>query len=428
MAKHASQAPKKQPVHRQRSQPLTSFASPARRSTRDPALAERQKTFNEQYGNTHDERIQVLNPDPVWTLADVVGAAAAQAIEDSGQLSFHTVGDTGFDSFPYNQSSGQTQWDKPNTTFETALGALVQTMEEDTDPEHIDRGPAFLLQLGDVNYFNNTRSGYASQFYEPFSSYSRKIIAIPGNHDMEVRLGQQKFPCEAFIENFCQASPGVPPAARDITPPREMAAQPGLYWRLDTPFVQIIGLCTNIGETTGGVLRSKYAGYAQYDWFQSTLKEVAQDQKIRGPSSRRALIVALHHPPYTNGNHEPSLAMNKDLDDAFTNAKVWPDAVIAAHDHLYQRYTRTPPGLSIEIAYIVPGGGGRYHTQIPPRSGGSIPKPIPGVDAVMRNVGNGYLIVTARKGKLSFSYKPTDHFDKNVPETFQVNLKERRVL
>src|SRR5215471_11748633 len=66
----------------------------------DPVVAAKLKAFDAQYGNRHNEPVPVLHPDPVWQLADVIGAQRTQAIAQSGVLTFHSVGDTGYDSYP----------------------------------------------------------------------------------------------------------------------------------------------------------------------------------------------------------------------------------------------------------------------------------------------------------------------------------------
>ena len=69
------------------------------------------------------------------------------------------------------------------------------------------------------------------------------------------------------------------------------------------------------------------------------------------------MLVAVHHPPFTGGvNHGGSPRMLQDMDDAATKAGFWPHAVLSAHSHNYQRYTRTVSGLT--IPYIVAGMGG----------------------------------------------------------------------
>lgn len=69
--------------------------------------------------------------------------------------------------------------------------------------------PAFFLQLGDVIYFNNTDPGYLDQFYQPYKPYPGKIIAIAGNHDGEVKGGNQASTLLAFKKNFCPPQPTV---------------------------------------------------------------------------------------------------------------------------------------------------------------------------------------------------------------------------
>jgi hypothetical protein len=70
-----------------------------------------------------------------------------------------------------------------------------------------------------------------------------------------------------------------------------------------------------------------------------------------------AVIIAVHHPPFTGGStHGGSPLMLADIDSACTAAGVWPHAVFSGHAHNYQRFTRTVAGL--EIAYIVAGCGG----------------------------------------------------------------------
>ena len=48
--------------------------------------------------------------------------------------------------------------------------------------------------------------------------------------------------------------------------------------------------------------------------------------------------------------------MNKSITDACTAAGVMPHAVLSAHAHNYQRYTRRISGQ--QVLYIVAGGGG----------------------------------------------------------------------
>ena len=107
---------------------------------------------------------------------------------------------------------------------------------------------------------------------------------------------------------------------------------------------------------------------AQKDWLILTLKGIAQ-KRVRGP--RKALLVATHHPPYSNGGHEPSVVIGKDLDAACGQAGVMPDVSLSAHAHNYQQYTRRINfgGRPLEIPYLVVGTAGRGIQHVPAATG-----------------------------------------------------------
>ena len=280
------------------------------------------------------------NP-PEMKLADVIGNAGAATVKQSNRIVFHACGDSG----------------NPQSQDEEMVSDAM-TAEYDTTQSHAS--PAFLLHLGDVIYYDNTDSGYHQQFYAPYKRYPGKIIAIPGNHDGELFKFDgsptgQKVTLGAFQQNFCLPTPSVPPAAGTIY--RQMVSQPGVYWRLDAPFVDVIGLYSNVGETSG-FISDPTIGTAQKDWLVRTIAGIA---KLRASGPRKAFILAVHHPPYSNGGHEPSVGMLGDLDDACKKGGLMPDVVLAAHAHNYQRYTRrlTFGGTEKQIPYIVAGTAGR---------------------------------------------------------------------
>src|SRR5579872_1178904 len=195
--------------------------------------------------------------DPSMALAEVVGDAGASAIESWGTICFHATGDTG------NEKS---DW----PTY------VSEAMSKDYDPAKPATSPAFFLHLGDVNYYDNTDQGYHAQFYVPYTKYPGKIVAIPGNHDGELFKGKntptgQKTTLEAFMNNFCLPKPSVPPAAGTIY--REMVAQPGVYWVLDTPFVSIVGLYSNVAEGQGFISGASI-GQDQKNWLVKTLTNI----------------------------------------------------------------------------------------------------------------------------------------------------------
>src|ERR1043166_9749242 len=111
--------------------PVSPFASPidrARLATRDPEIERRFKELEKEYKNPPTEKVPVLSSNPVWKLADIIGAEAVAQIEHSGQLSFHTVGDTGFNSFPLVEKTATVEFGKVNKSFATAQEMVIHAM------------------------------------------------------------------------------------------------------------------------------------------------------------------------------------------------------------------------------------------------------------------------------------------------------------
>jgi hypothetical protein len=296
---------------------------------------------------------KTLLPFPVpqrttpMTLDDIIGTDGAQSIEAAGYMLFHAVGDTGHDAGKAEE-------------------AVARAMAADYDAGQPAGSPAFFLHLGDVNYFQNTDVGYQAQFYTPYKEYPGKIIAIPGNHDGELFITSkgknistgQTTSLEEFCANFCQPKPGVPPAAGSIY--RQMISQPGVYWLLNTPFADIIGLYSNVAENPGYIAASTI-GNSQKTWLTGTLKNLAAG---RAKGEERALILAVHHPPIasaTLGSHGPSTAMLADIDACCTAADLTPDLFLTGHAHNYQRWTRkfSFGGSDYQTPFFVAGTGGR---------------------------------------------------------------------
>ncbi len=366
------------------------------------------------------EPIPELTEDPVWSLKDIVGTARAAQIEASGALRFHAVGDTGAGVFPFGRD-GETRFGETKPENEEAQVAVARAMNQDLHPAQPGKSPAFFFLLGDVNYFNNTRPGYHEQFYVPYQEYGGKIIAIPGNHDGEVLAGRQRTTLKAFMENFCRPHPSVPPAAAQVL--REMSAQPGVYWWLQSPFLDLVGLYSNVAEGPGH-LRGGHAGEHQYEWFKTVLARISAN---RAAGTRKALVVAVHHPPITaslfnrhGSGHQASDEMRGDMDAAFAGARLWPDAVLAAHAHNYQRFTQFQSigNQTKEIPYIVAGGGG-HNTQTV----------IAGERQQQDNLqfekshrGRGYLLVTASATELKLVYHPVPSPDPDNADEVTVSL------
>jgi len=334
------------------------------------------------------------------TLGDYFPKQAVKDFVHHGSISFHAFGDSGVGS--------QEQHD------------VADAMSRDIDEAHHERSPAFLLHLGDVIYGPGKRAGYANRFYRPNENYHNLVFAIPGNHDGEVRSAEDGPSLSAFLDSFCQPTGKQP--AMGMSFGRAMPNQPGAYWRLTCPFVDIVGLYSGTGENYGAIAHPEI-GDDQKVWLAQTLRDIAAE---RGGGASRALILAVHHPPYASGlttggfGHPGNPDLLKDMDACCRQAGVWPDAVLAAHAHSYQRYMRSLSVGSAKrtIPYLVAGGGG-----IAPQKA---PAPIGTVSDGVRNAngisGNCYQTVSVSAKKLTQVYTQTEGSHRQVFETASIDL------
>ena len=293
------------------------------------------------------QRIPARRDNVPLNLTDFVTPEIVQSVQSAGKITFHAVGDTG--AAKANRSQ----------TAATAIGhegAVADAMAADTQTPD---GPAFFFHLGDVIYNFGEAQYYYDQFYEPFRAYDRPIFAIPGNHDGMV-FGQgssapQVPTLDAFLTNFCAAAAGPSPDSGGLV--RSVMTQPGVYFTLDAPFVSIIGLYSNVLDG-GGIISSQGGHFPivddQLDFLKSELARLKPDHD----AGRRAVIVAVHHPPLSaDAKHGGSTGVQADLDACSKAANLWPDVVLSGHAHLYQRFTRTLANGK-QTPYIVCGSGG----------------------------------------------------------------------
>lgn len=303
--------------------------------------------FKNPVTDQKDQSLNTLEPvpqprggavEPVLTLAQVYGtqgAAKTGAIQQAGQIVFHSVGDTGSVKGPVTQSLVA---DKMVTDF------------SETNPADV---PSFLFHLGDLVYYFGEATYYYDQFYEPYRDYPAPILAIPGNHDGVLYSADPETTLEAFLRNFCSASAVQSPDSGGLL--RTTMIQPGAYFTLDAPFVRILGLYSNVLEDPGIISgqngQNKILDNRQIDFLTAALKRVKSD------NFTGAVIIATHHPPFTGGAvHGGSPLMLADIDAACQAAGVWPHAVFSGHAHNYQRFTRTVNNLA--IPFLVAGCGG----------------------------------------------------------------------
>lgn len=276
--------------------------------------------------------------EPVLTLAQVYGdqgAAKTAALQSAGQIVFHSVGDTGSVEGPITQS--------------LVADKMVTDFTED-NPADV---PSFYFHLGDVVYYFGEATYYYDQFYAPYRNYPAPIVAIPGNHDGVVYASDPVPTLQAFLNNFCAASPVVTPDAGGLS--RTAMIAPGVYFTFDAPFVRILGLYSNVLEDPG-VISDENGSNTVLDQRQVAFLTAAL-KRIISEKYEGAVIIAVHHPPFTGGSeHGGSPQMLADIDSACTAAGFWPHAVFSGHAHNYQRYTRTVNNF--QTPYIVCGCGG----------------------------------------------------------------------
>src|ERR1700739_978392 len=296
--------------------------------------------------------------EPVMKLGTAYGSAGAkveQAITKAGQIVVHSAGDTGA-----TQARPGIQ-DEYNVVYKS-VGDFDRK-----DPASV---PQFFYHLGDVVYSFGEHTYYYDQFYDAFRNYPAPIIAIPGNHDGLVvpaapaagqtapAPGDPSLSLSGFYANFC--TPQVQHSSDAASIARTTMTQPGVYFTLEAPFVRILGIYSNMLENPGVISPTKdpktgkvnfpNVPDVQLAYLEAALTRVKQE-KFAG-----AVILAVHHPPYTFGKHVTSLVMLKEIDAICDKVGVWPHAVMSGHAHNYQRYTRTLG--SRQIPYVVCGNGG----------------------------------------------------------------------
>jgi hypothetical protein len=297
--------------------------------------------------------------EPMLKLGAAYGSAGAkveQTIAQAGQIVFHSAGDTGATTA------------KPALADEyTVVDKMVADFDE-TDPAAV---PQFYYHLGDVVYSFGEHTYYYDQFYDAFRNYPAPIFAIPGNHDGLVAPvaptaggsnptpGDPSLSLSGFYANFCTPQFQHSSDAAGIS--RTTMIQPGVYFTLEAPLVRILGIYSNMLENPGIISstqdptkngKAKFPNIpdARLDYLTAALTRVKQE-KLKG-----AVILAVHHPPYTFGKHITSLVMLKEIDAICDKVGVWPHAVFSGHAHNYQRYTRTLGKR--QIPYVVCGNGG----------------------------------------------------------------------
>lgn len=384
-----------------RAQPHSNTFSKQRRPFNHPISA---KKPNPTFNPIPPSHIQPA--DLTYDISKILDPETITAITNAGKIVFHCVGDTG----GVNGTATQDE--------------LAVQMEAQITSAGTDSPPAFFFHLGDVVYFNGEVANYQNQFYEPYQYYPAPIFAIPGNHDGYFIKSETSL--EGFFENFCSAGRGP----TNQSPYRYTVDQPWPYWTLETPFVTIIGLYSNID---GFLDEKNTASTPQYDWFVTQLKAA---------DPNKCLILAVHHPPYSldtvHGGYQDILDA---IDQASAATGRRPNAVFTGHVHNYQRFTRTVD--TKQYPYIIAGAGGYANTaksmhQMQTQPNGdplpfNFPTSIPGVVLATYNDSNpGFFRLTVDGTYLKGEYF-INSFDNTPPpaapfDTFTLNWQTQELV
>lgn len=210
-----------------------------------------------------------------------------------GQLSFVALGDNG--------SGGQQALDvakRMARMYETTPYGLVTL-------------------LGDICYYGNFRERFETAFRRPLRPLIDAGVDFElaiGNHDAELH----------FSDDGLEA----------IEAQLELLGTPGRYYTATHGPVDFFFLDSSIPGLYGRKASE------QTDWLDDALASSTSQWKV----------VALHHPPFSSGQHGSTPGAQERLVPHFVRHKV--DLVLTGHDHDYER-THPQEG----VTYVVSGGG-----------------------------------------------------------------------
>jgi hypothetical protein len=143
------------------------------------------------------------------------------------------------------------------------------------------------------------------------------------------------------MRNFCDAT------SQFESPYRPTMTQPYVYWTFDTPLAKIVGIYSNVDGSLDARGSSE-----QQKWLEGEFSDFAkEDQKDK------ALILTVHHPPYSlDTTHRGYADIQVAIDRAIQNTGCSPTIVLTGHIHSYQRFDRNLNGK--KIPYVTAGAGG----------------------------------------------------------------------
>lgn len=260
--------------------------------------------------------------------------------------------------------------------MEQAVAEMVKSWETDfiitTGDNNYDNGEAGSIDANVGQYFSETIFPY-SGVYTPGTQVNRFFPSL-GNHDW----------------NQGQVQPYL-----DYFPISESPVNSGnsgneRYYDFVQGPVHFFVLDSDDKEPDGATASSKQAA-----WLEQQLAASTSPWKI----------VYFHHPPYSSGDHGPTIRMRWLFQE-------WgADAVLTGHEHDYERL------LVDNFPYFVNGSGGRYLRDFKETAPGSV---------VRYNADHGAMLVRANAGTMVFEFysirnwqNPIDRFQLWVDKAAQ---------
>jgi hypothetical protein len=319
-----------------------------------------------------------------------------RAVATAGRLVFHVMGDSG----GINGSGAQ-------QNVADHMGRQIHETE-------LPGQPSFLYHLGDVVYYHGENELYHDQFYYPYQEYPAPIFAIPGNHDGDTTAPEETL--EAFYRHFCADEARHLPEAGHSDRPTMI--QPNCYWRLEAPFLTVVGLYSNV---SGELDNTDKGETTQLDWLTQELRTAPVD---------KCLLVAVHHPLYSLGKHGGTQRIRDALNRAMTDSGRTPDAIFTGHDHNYQRFTLERDSRQVPILVVGAGGFAGYDDLTPVKTKMELPE---GVELEAHDDARpGFLLLDVSEKKLKgeyFTVPRPEKRDRSAKrrDRFELNLRTHQV-
>jgi hypothetical protein len=196
-------------------------------------------------------------------------------------------------------------------------GRQAMAVAERMAQTYQDRPFGLVALLGDICYYGNFADRYHDVFRRPMTPLIDAGVEFElaiGNHDAALNHSDE----------------GI----TEIEAELRLLGTPGRYYKSSHGPADFFYLDSSVPGVFGDEAST------QLDWLDDTLASSTNQWKI----------VALHHPPYSSGQHGSTPGFDEVLEPVLARHHV--DLVLAGHDHHYER-TRPLDGTT----YVVSGGG-----------------------------------------------------------------------